>query len=117
MKTCKNFAGLAKHRVIIESFTPTPDDYGGRSVAWSTLLTAWAIVEPLSGREVFAYEQLQSQVNYRFTLRFNAALTDTQVVGKYRVNYDSRVFDIKYVRNIIEADKFMELYAQEGSGT
>lgn len=115
--SCKEFASLARHQIIIESFTPTSDDYGGRSVAWSTLLTVWAIVEPLSGREVFEFERLQSQVNYKFTIRFESTLTDTQTVGKYRINYDSRVFDIKYIRNIIEADKFMELFAQEGTGT
>jgi SPP1 family predicted phage head-tail adaptor len=117
MKTCKEFLGLAKHQIIIEEFTPTPDDYGGTSVSWGTLLTVWAIVEPLSGREVFEFERLQSQVNYKFTIRFESTLTDTQDVGKHRINYDSRVFDIKHIRNIYEKDNFMEIFAQEGSGT
>ena len=116
MKHCDAFASNAKHIIVIQKFTKTDDDFGGQTVVWSDLLTVWSMIEPMSGKEVFEHQQLQSQVTHKFTIRFQSTLTDTQIVGKHRISHDNRLFDIKHIRNIDELDEFMEIFAEEGSG-
>lgn len=98
---CKNFAGLANKRIVIAPPTETGDNYGGRAVTWATsTLDAWAIMEPGSGREVFAQGQDQSRVDMKFTIRYRSELKNTASGAKYKVTHDSRTFTVLYVKNL-----------------
>lgn len=100
--TCSDFTSQAKHRVIVQTRTDTADDYGGTAVAWSTLATVWAAIEPASGREALSDAQLHSRITSKITVRYQAALKNTATAAKYRVSYDSRVFSVKYIKNLAE---------------
>ena len=78
--SCDNtkFMNEAKHRVTIENFVLTTDDYGGADSAWTSVGTFWAMIEPASGREVFASEQLQSRITHKVTIRYNASFANTK---------------------------------------
>ena len=97
---CGEFPAQARHRVIIQTRTDTADDYGGTSVAWSTLSTVWAMIEPASGREILADNQLNSRVTNKITIRYLTALKNTATAAKYRVSYDGRIFSVKYIKNL-----------------
>lgn len=99
---CGEFPAKANHRVIIQSRGDASDDYGGSAVTWSTLSTVWAIIEPMSGREVLQSEQLQSRVTHKITIRYNSTLKSTATGAKYRVSYDDRLFPVKFVQNFDE---------------
>jgi SPP1 family predicted phage head-tail adaptor len=126
--TCTNpcgnekFMGQAKHRITIENQVLTGDDYGGGDVAWSSTTggggTYWAMMEPTSGREVFASEQLQSRVTHKITIRYNSNFANTKDFSKYRITFGSRIFNVRYVRNLDETMKFegkeyQEILAEE----
>lgn len=115
---CNQFSKKARNKVTIQQRSVSGDDYGGSSGTWSTLSTEWAIIEPSSGREVFETAQLQSRVTSKITIRYNSSLKDTAVTGKYRISFDGRIYQIRYVQNLHEDMKregaaFQKLFCEE----
>ena len=118
--SCNNFRTKATHRITIEKMNNTGDDYGGEAVTWETQSTVWAMMSPLSGREVYRQDADQSEVKSKITIRYQSALKDTATTGAYRVSYDGRVFPIRYVMNVdndmkSEGKAFQILYCEENA--
>ncbi|HXG56679.1 MAG TPA: phage head closure protein [Vicinamibacterales bacterium] len=81
-------AGTLKHRVTFQSATLTPDGQGGRTPDWvnpTTVFTAWAEVEYLSGDELIAAAQLTAKSSVRIRLAYR-----TDVSVKQRVKWVNR---------------------------
>lgn len=70
-----NRAGRFRRRLTIESRVETENDFGEVEWTWTTHATVWAGIEPLRGREFFAAEQLQSEVQGRIRMRYRGDLT------------------------------------------
>lgn len=105
--------GEMRNRVALQTLGGVTDAGGGQSTSYSTATTVWAKVENLSGSESSFGDQLRSINNYRFTIRYYSALTT-----KYRISYDSKTFDIQYIKDIDEGrNKFQEILATEGVAT
>lgn len=102
---CGDFRRKAKNRVTIQKMNNTADDYGGEAVTWETQTSVWAIIEPMSGREIYAQDMNQSQVRHKVIIRYQSALKDTAITGSYRIVYENRVFPVLYVRNMDESLK------------
>ena len=102
-KACDNFAGRANKRITIQPRTETPDTRGGQTIVWTTgNISAWAIIEPQSGREIFLQGQEQSRVDSKMTIRYQPGIKDTAIGAKYRVSFDSRLFTVLAVKNLDE---------------
>lgn len=122
MVACKcgdDFASKANKRIIVQLPISTPDDAGGRVDAWTDALTVWAVMEPMGGKEVFLSSQLQSRVDERITIRFQSSLVDTTLAAKNRVKFGTRLFNIKFVKNLADDMKtegraFQQLLCTEG---
>lgn len=97
--------------VTIQTPTQTTDAYGAPTETWATYATRWAEVEPLSGREYFAAQQVASEVSHKIKLRHDS-LTGS-ITPKMRISWDSRVFDINSVINAGERDREVELMCVE----
>jgi SPP1 family predicted phage head-tail adaptor len=67
--------GELNQRVRVLAQTLTPDGGGGYSESWNVIATVWADVEPRTAGTVFAADALQSRVEYRVTIRRNAAVS------------------------------------------
>lgn len=63
-------AGRLRHRVAIQRRTGAESGFGEPTDTWSTLATVSAGIEPISGREYFAAQQVQSEVTHRVTIRY-----------------------------------------------
>lgn len=120
--TCANtkFMNEARHRISIENFVLTADDYGGGDNVWTAIGTYWAMIEPSSGREVFASQQLQSRVTHKITIRYNATFANTKDFGKYRIVFNSRYMNVQYVRNLdntlkFEGKEYQEILVEENA--
>ena len=86
-------AGLLRHRVTIQNFTSTQDPVTGEVLpsAWTDWATAVAAaIEPLSGREFIAAQQVSSELTTRITIRARAG-----VVPVMRIVHGTTVYDIK----------------------
>lgn len=114
-----DFPSSADTRIVVQSAAQTEDAYGGRSTVWSDALTIWAVVEPMAGREIYVNAQLQSRVDARITIRYQASLSDTTVAAQRRVKVGNRIYNIKAIKNLDddmkrEGKDFQQLLCVEG---
>ncbi len=117
-----DFSSAANTRIEVQSPVETDDGYGGRSTAWNPLLSLWASVEPMAGREIYVSAQQQSRVDARMTIRYQSALSDTTAAARNRVVVGSRTYNIAAVRNLAadlktEGRDFQQLLCMEGQAS
>ncbi|WP_017993829.1 phage head closure protein [Rhizobium leguminosarum] len=118
-KCGSDFASSANTRIVVQTPTETSDEFGGRSVAWNDLVSLWAVVEPMAGREIYVSAQQQSRVDARILIRYRSDLSDTTTASRNRVQVDSRFYNIAAVRNLsddlkTEGKDFQQLLCMEG---
>lgn len=84
-------SGELRHRVLFQAPVSVQDAAGGDTVAWGEVVTAWARIEPLTGRELFTAQQVYPEANTRITVRGPiGALLDVTM----RAYFHNRQFDI-----------------------
>ncbi len=74
--------GWLAHRVTLESADGTSDGAGGETVAWDTLATLWARIEPIGAGERVVAGHLSGVVTHRITFRHR-----DDIAGGMRVAY------------------------------
>lgn len=114
-----DFASSANTRIAVQSPAETDDGLGGRSTVWNSLLSIWAVVEPMAGREIYVSAQQQSRVDTRILMRYQAGLSDTTSAARNRIVVGSRTYNIAAVRNLssdlkTEGKEFQQLLCMEG---
>ncbi len=82
--------GRLDRRVKLQAQLRTSDGAGGVTVAWSDVVTVWASIEPASGREAYAAQQLQGRVTHQVRMRYRSGVTTGM-----RLVYGTRAFDIQ----------------------
>lgn len=102
-------AGKLNKRFNIEQNTPTRNDYGESVPAWTVLATVWGSVEPLTGREFLAQQQVQSEITTRFRIRYRNDIT-----SKMRIVYDEKYYAIDSVIDPFEKHTFLEIMCVDG---
>ncbi len=107
-------AGRIRHRVTIQSESQTADGAGGYGLAWTDLATTWAAVEPLNGRERLQADQVQDETTHQITMRYRS---DVVPIGKYRVLFGTRTFNVTSVINPDERNISLTLLVEEGVPT
>ena len=61
--------GKLRHRITLLRQVNEVNDYGATAQTWKRVATVWADVRPLSGREYFSAQQVQSEVTTQIWLR------------------------------------------------
>lgn len=107
-------AGKLRHRITIQSESETADGAGGYGLAWTDLATVWASVEPLSGRELRQADQVQDETTHQVTIRYRS---DVVPIGKYRISFGTRRFNVTSVINPDERNVSLTLMCEEGVPT
>ena len=102
-------AGDLKHKIIIERQTKTPDGNGGNVLACVTNKTLRAKIKPLSGKERLFASRLEADITHRVTIRYT-----TDILASDHINYNGRYFNMRALLNMDEANKFIEISADEG---
>lgn len=107
-------AGRLRHRVALQRATETANSFNEPVVSWSTLATVWGAVEPISGKEFFAAQQVQSSVSHRITVRYYAGLTTKdRVLWTDPSTSGQRIFDINAILDRDERHRGYELMCTE----
>jgi len=103
-------AGLLNKRVTLQTATVTQNSYGEEVRAWVPIQHGyrWASVEPLSGAERFAAQQVNPSVSHKVTIRALPGVTP-----KMRVLYGTRVLEIDAVLDLEERGEAMQLLCTE----
>ena len=100
--------GKLRHRITLLRQVNEVNDYGASTQTWKRVATVWADVRPLSGREYFSAQQVQSEVTTQIWLRYIEGIKPTM-----KVKFGKREFEILSVLNAQERDVSLQLMCKE----
>ena len=100
-------AGNLKHKIIIQSYTETKNDFGEVVKGWADFKQAYSSITPVSAKEFFK-AGINAEVSHKVSLRFISGITP-----KMRVLYGYREFSIEGVINVREENKVLNLFCTE----
>ncbi|MDU5009483.1 MAG: phage head closure protein [Haemophilus parainfluenzae] len=100
--------GKLRHRITLLQQVNEVNDYGASTQTWKRVATVWADVRPLSGREYFSAQQVQSEVTTQIWLRHIEGIKPTM-----KVKFGKREFEILSVLNTQERDVSLQLMCKE----
>lgn len=100
--------GELRHRIIIQKQITTQDTFGEQYEEWDNITTVWANINPISGREFFAAESVNSEITHKVRLRYRE-----DIKPDMRVSYKGRIFRVESVINEFEKDKLLQLMCKE----
>lgn len=100
--------GKLRHRITLLRQVNEVNDYGASTQTWMMVATVWADVRPLSGREYFSAQQVQSEVTTQIWLRHIEGIKPTM-----KVKFGKREFEILSVLNTQERDVSLQLMCKE----
>lgn len=92
-------AGALDRRITFQAETEVVDPQGsGEPVkTWADVVTVWANVQPLGGRELFASQQTAAKVDTRYRIRWRSGVTPEAM---RILDENGRIFDIQAVQEI-----------------
>ncbi len=105
-------AGTLNKRIKISQLvtgSPATDEFGAPNTSWEELDTVWAAVEPISGREFWAQQQVQSEITVKIRIRYR----DDVAVGM-KAEYNNKTYMIKNIIDYQEGHKELLLMCTEG---
>lgn len=102
-------AGRLRHRLILQSKSESRDAYGAAIIRWSAQDTVWGAVEPLSGKEYFSQQAVQSESKVRIVIRYHSSITES-----WRVSHNGLYYDVLNVLNENTRDRMLILMCSEG---
>ena len=100
--------GRLRHRITLMRQVNEINDYGATMTKWKSIATVWAEVKPLSGREYFSAQQVQSEITTQIWLRYIEGIKPTM-----KVKFGKREFEILSVLNTQERDVSLQLMCKE----
>lgn len=86
--------GTLDKRITFLSYGEHENDYGLTELSEQELITVWARIEPLRGREYYEAQHIRTVTTYKITTRYFKNLDETM-----KIRYQDRVFEIQ---NIID---------------
>tara|TARA_R100000426_G_scaffold81824_1_gene59907 strand:+ start:27 stop:350 length:324 start_codon:yes stop_codon:yes gene_type:complete len=101
--------GMMRHQVKLQSPSHTTDTGGGAAKTFTTLALLWANIKPVSNKEGVRQGKVQETQTHHITIRFRS-----DIGTNYRIQYGSRNFNIRGIRNIDERDRYLMLICEEG---
>ena len=101
-------AGKLRHVVTVQTASESADSFGEMIKTWGSNSTAWASVEPLSGRELLSAQQYYAEATHRVRLRHNSAVTPSA-----RFKFGTRYLQINSVSDKNEKGAEIECICTE----
>ena len=101
-------AGQLRQRVTIKDKSVAQNTYGEEVITWVDVVTVWAEVEPLRGREFMEGKQITAEVSTKIRIRYRSGITP-----EMRAVYGSIVYDIQSIIHIEEREREIHLMCQE----
>ncbi|OFJ49597.1 hypothetical protein BA896_012700 [Janthinobacterium lividum] len=104
-------------RVRIQERGPELDRLGQPSVApsnWIDVMTVWASVEPMTGRERMLAQANHSELTHTVTIRYQTQFADAMKMTAMRIVYGTRIFNIQSSVDRHEAHRWLNLSCSEG---
>ena len=101
-------AGALDYRISVLRASSAVNSMNETTDTWSTLITLWSNVAPMSdGEKLRAGESLASQL-VRFTIRYSSLVAN--VDPRDRINFQGVIYDISGVK-VLGRNQFLEITA------
>ena len=81
-------SGKLRNSVTIQTYTTTMNSIGETVKAWTTVETVWASIEMLSAKEIMSGNQVQTDADYKITMRYTDNLTFESRIGHGNKTYE-----------------------------
>ena len=104
-------AGDLKHQIVIERPETTTDAKGNRRTAWVPVVTCWASMADVSGRDFYAAQAHQAQDVVTFGIRWLDSIDK-----ECRIIHDGRVYHIEQINHLGYKRDFLHVKAREIRG-
>ena len=101
-------AGEYRNYITIQTLATTQLSDGSSSETWTTQISLWAKIHPISGREYYSAQQTQAELTHNIYARYTPG-----VAPEDRVLWGGRTFNILEVINVDERSEEMILRAKE----
>jgi len=98
----RHYVSLMENRGEVRAEHNLPEE------RWVKVAEFHAAIEPISGREFFQAQQVQSSTTHRIRCRWRPGVNSRQ-----RIHYGARVFELQSVLNLDERDEWLEIMAVE----
>lgn len=112
-------AGKLRHRLVIQAKvagSPTRTSTGASNLTWSTLLTVYGSLEPLSGRRLEAAQATWPQAVVEARVRYRSEILDSDTDGTpLRISFGDRYYPVGKVLNPEERKVELRLLCSQGS--
>jgi len=102
-------AGQLRHRITVQSRSDGADELNQPLTTWVDVVTLWAEVEQLSGRELMAASAERAENIARVTVRWRPDL-----LPNMRIVYGAALFDITDISDVEGRFKQLELMCKAG---
>ncbi len=87
-------SGKLRHRIALQSNTPTINSFSEPVDSWSTYKTVWGSIIPIKGKEVINADQVDSETKILIRIRYNSS-----VIAQHRAVHNDIIYDINTVDN------------------
>ncbi len=101
-------AGNLRHQITIEQVVEGRDSFNAVTEEWVPIVTLWASVEPIRGREFFEAQRVNAEISHRIKVRYYPGIT-----SKMRARFGERIFRIEAALNIEERNREIHLMCVE----
>lgn len=100
--------GKLRHRITLQKQINAQNDYGAVVTTWQDVATVWAEIKPITGREYFSAQQVQSEVTTQIWIRYRDGIEPTM-----RVTHDGKQYEIVSVLNYQGLNKALQLMCKD----
>lgn len=100
--------GEFRHTITFQESSGTQDDYGELIDDWKDVITVKAAIYPISGKEFYAAETVNSEVTHKINMRYKPGLKPSM-----RVKFKDRYFNIISIINFQERNVELQLMCKE----
>ena len=108
--------GDFRHRVAIQTNTPTKDPNGGEVDSWATSSTFWASIQTLTGKKLEIARQIDAEASVQVRMRYCGSSGSSQVTVLNRLLFGTRVLEPILVVNEHERNEYLQILCKEKRG-
>lgn len=105
-------AGELRHKIVFENLEVVTADTGLQKKEWQKYYTCYCAVNNLYGNEYWAAAQQHNENTITFTTRWTKYIDYINDTKKFRIQFQSKYYDIIQIDNVLYENKVVKIKAQ-----
>ena len=101
--------GKLRHRITLQRFTKTRNDFGEVIEDWEDVGKCWAEVKPVSGKETFTAQQFVAEATHEVWMRFRKDIKARDRV----IDHHGNILDIQAPLDIGGRGRLLKLLCKQ----